>query len=208
MILGQSQTQWQKPTVPESLDDDDDPRLPNTPQQHPGVDDGFITSNDEAADSDIDADDRPDGPKLTPRMGGDSDDGSRSNRGNGGSFPAARRPSFPPSFVPGLDGTVPIEQIPYAVRAVHYTSFGLQSTGDYSGCERVPAEEDARPGHDGPGIAVGQRKSTALRARIESQSSVLLCQPHVHFDFNHFAGNSHQKLYEKIENLKIRQYST
>lgn len=75
---------------PELDDDDDEPdtnTVPNTPKDHPGVDDGFFSVD------------------IGPRIGGD-DEPKRGPPPPNGNVPSGRRPSVNNNFpyAPGYDG--------------------------------------------------------------------------------------------------------
>lgn len=94
---------------PENEDDDNEderrhqPRLPNTPDAHPGVDPGFFPTTDSADRPDYDSNgndldgDNVDGPKIASRSGGDN---------GSGHHPTSRRPSFPQSGFDGVEGGI------------------------------------------------------------------------------------------------------
>lgn len=72
------------------LDDDDEPdtkHIPNTPKDHPGVDDGFF-------------------PDIGPRVG--ADEPKNGQPPNNGNVPSGRRPSVNFPFAPGYDGIDPL----------------------------------------------------------------------------------------------------
>ncbi|KAG4077461.1 hypothetical protein HA402_002888 [Bradysia odoriphaga] len=95
------------PIAHPELDDDDEPdtnNIPNTPQDHPGVDDGFFPVD------------------IGPRVG---DDKPKSGHPPNGNVPSGRRPSvnnnFPyaPGYAPGYDGFDPLAGNPQIIPDVN-----------------------------------------------------------------------------------------
>lgn len=172
----------------ENEEDDDDgdrrnqPRLPNTPDAHPGVDPSFFPTTEVAG--------RPDYDSNGNDLDGDDIDGPKiGSRSGGGNQPPSRRPSFP--FVPpGIDGTVVSGMQNHELLNMTHRNANCPTSAGYlyARRERLSAKENAGPGHDGPGIAVGERESITLCDRIVVTASVLFSQPDIHIDIDTFTG--------------------